>query len=249
MTSTPHRFLFALVCFALARVAGLADDRAEEIVRIHIAAIGGEQRVAAVSSFRAGGKVRTDGQTIAFTMAAARPNRLRMEYTYDDGTLVQATDGTNPPWETDSRAHPAINRLMSSTAALQFVAEAEFDDPLVAGAKRGYTVEDAGETTVKGHRLLRLLITHHLAQSYFLLLDPATYYIVLRVDPPPAAGPEHAEIVTEYRDFRPVGGVLVPHAVVVWKNGQISEDAKLDRIEPNPALGADAFSRPSAPKR
>jgi hypothetical protein len=118
--------------------------------------------------------------------------------------------------------------------------------PRAAGLafERGYTFENAGEATIKGRRLLCVLVTHEVTQSYFLFLDPTTYFIVLRIDPPRAAGAERAEIVTEYHDFRPVGGVLVPHAVTITANGHVTEYAQLDSIAPNPTLSPGTFLRP-----
>lgn len=249
MNARPRRFGALLGCMAVLAGAVLAranPPAVAEIVAVHVAAIGGADRLAELTACQAIGRVTTGGETLSFTMTAARPNRLRMEYRYRDGTLVQATDGKNPPWELDTRTHPTRNRLMSTSAAAAFLAGADFDDPLVAAQKRGDTIEYAGETTVDDRPMLRLLVTQRLSKSFFLLLDAQTYLIVSRLDPKPAAGMERVETLTEYRAYRPVNGVLAAHAVTVWVNGKITEEATLDRIEPNPPLSSDAFARPKS---
>lgn len=245
MTSTPSRWLFI---FALTFSSLFADPTPSvaEIVRIHIAALGGQERIAALKAFKASGHVMTQNKSVPFTIVAARPNRLRMQYTYDDGELIQASDGVHPPWEIDTRVHPARNELMSPGAAAEFIASADFEDPLTIAYQRHDTIEYAGNTVVNGRPLIRLLITHHLSQTFFLLLDAETYLIAARVDPRRTAGPDRAEVVTQYGSYRPVGGVLAAFTVTVWTNGRISEQATLDQAEPNPMLAGGLFTRPVA---
>lgn len=234
----------ALILLSLATATLRAQDRAAEIASIHVAAIGGESLVQKLSAFRAKGRVVVDGQTIAFTITAARPNRVRMEYAYPEGTLIQATDGVHPPWELDARKQPAVPRPMSHAAAAEFLAAAEFDDPLVAGAKRGMAIEFAGVTTINRRPVIRVLVTQNLAKSFFLLLDGESYLILSRIDPTQAAGGDGAEVVTEYRNYRPIGGVLAAHAVTVRTAGRITEDAVLESAEANPMLRPDTFTSP-----
>ena len=216
-----------------------------EIVRIHVAALGGRERIAALKAFRASGHVTSDGKDVPFTIIAARPNRLRMQYDYPAGELVQATDGVHPPWEIDRRVLPARNTLMEPVAAKEFTASADFDDPLLSANEHGDTIEYAGTTVAKGRPMIRLLITHGLTQSFYLLLDAETYLIASRIDPPRTAGADRSEYVTEYASYRPIGDVLAAFSVTVWINGRISEEATLDNAEANPDLSVGFFSRPS----
>jgi hypothetical protein len=244
---TPRRIRLLLGLAVLLGRATLGYAREQEIadiIRIHVAALGGQERLDALRAFKGSGYVTTGGQRLAFTIVAARPNRLRMEYHYKPGELVQAWDGINPPWTLDTRVSPAIARPMTHTAAEAFTAEADFDDPLLAAQGRGDTIEFAGTTTIDRRPMIRVLITQKLSKTFFLLLDADTYLIVSRVDPKPAAGPERAEIITEYRNYWPVGGVLAAHAITVWTNGQVTEEAVLENSEANPPLTADTFSQP-----
>jgi hypothetical protein len=92
--------------------------------------------------------------------------------------------------------------------------------------------------------MLRLLVTRKLTESFFVLLDADTYFIVVRIDEPRAAAGRRIQIVTRYDDFRPVQGVLVPHDVSVTIGGRLSQRAKIERIEANPRLSAGTFAPP-----
>ncbi|MCI0436242.1 MAG: hypothetical protein L0271_21755, partial [Gemmatimonadetes bacterium] len=90
-----HFLLLALTVSPLAA----RDERAEEIARIHLEAIGGERRVEALQAMRATGHVFTSGTRVRFTLIAARPDRIRLETEGNGRTLVQASDGVEPPWD------------------------------------------------------------------------------------------------------------------------------------------------------
>src|SRR4051812_1651852 len=120
-------------------------DRVEDLARIHIEAIGGQQRIAALSALRATGRVVANGKQVHFTLTAARPASVRLETENGGRSLVQASDGAEPAWEFDTGSWPPQYRPMAEANAKMFVADAEFDDPLVAGAARGYVFDYAGE--------------------------------------------------------------------------------------------------------
>ena len=238
---------FTLVAFATAFVAttATAADSAADVVRIHIEAIGGLARIQSLKVFRATGRVLTSGAPIRFTMIAARPNRLRMELHYDARTLVQATDGIGPAWELDTEKKNPAATLMSVADAQSFMADAQFDDPLVAAEALGHQLIFGGPVTVDGHKLLKFQVTRKPADTFYVLLDPETYFIVLRVDQTPTDRGLKATVVTRYDDFRPVAGVLVAHEVKVHVDGKLTQHAKIDSIEPNPRLPTTIFTRPT----
>ena len=219
-------------------------DRAEDLARIHVEAIGGKKRIDALKALRATGNVVVGGKQVRFTMTAARPDKVRLETEGGGRTLVQGTDGKDAPWEFDTGTWPPQYRPMPEATSKTFVADAEFDDPLITGAARGFSLDYAGEVNVGDRKLLRVLVTRKLRDTYSILLDPQTYFIVMRVDQRLTAGGRSAAVVTHYEDFRPVDGVLLPHQVTIAIDGKKTQQTKITRIDPNPPLSDDTFSRP-----
>lgn len=213
-----------------------------EIARIHVEALGGAAAVRALAAMQMTGEVLARGSRVPFTLLVARPNRIRMETRFPDRAVVQAYDGERPPWESD----PAGQRTMSAAAAERFLADADFDDPLVQARERGTSLEFAGETEVRGRKLLRLLVSRSLTENVFVLIDPATYLLAFRVQELTRSG-RRLEVVTRYDDFRPVSGVLVAHEITLFVDGALSQQAKIDAITPNPEIGGEAFIRPRSP--
>jgi hypothetical protein len=133
---------------------------------------------------------------------------------------------------------------MEATAGRGFTADAEFDDPLVAGPGRGFALDYAGVTEIEGKKYLRMLVTKDLKTTFSLLLDEETYFIVMRIEERTTAAGRKRKIVTRYDDFRPVDGVLLPHRVTLLTDGRIEQQMLMERIETNPEITAETFTRP-----
>lgn len=222
-------------------VPGLRADRADDIARIHIEAIGGRMRINLVTTLAATGRVEIDGREMNFRLLAERPNRLWMETEFAGRRLVQGTDGESPPWQFNPDDQPVMVTRLTGQQARDFAADAEFDDPLVDYAERGYVLDYAGEATVDGRKVLKLLVTRRLVDSYFLLVDAETYFITRRVTPEVRGG---LEVVREtiYDDFRPVGGVIMPHRITVRVGDRLLHDTIMVTVTPNARVPAGSFA-------
>jgi hypothetical protein len=243
--SRGHRFLLGLALAVALAIPGRADP-ATEIARIHLEAIGGAERMAALKSLRFTGLVVVGNKRMKFTMIAARPDRIRLETEAEGRTLVHASDGVQPPWEFDTGTWPPKFRDMDEANARSFTADAEFDDPLIAGAKRGFALDFAGEVEVGQRKLLRILVTRNLRDTFSVLLDPETYFIVMRVDDRTTTAGRKRQIVTRYDDFRPVDGVLLPHRVTLLTDNRVEQQMLMERVETNLAVRPEMFTRPKA---
>lgn len=219
-------------------------DRAAEIARIHVEAIGGREAVAALRALRMTGWVATETRRVPVTLVAERPARLWMETVFEGRRVVQGWDGVARPWRWESGG--SVQEL-SAEAAERFLVDAEFDDPLVAWEGR-HRLEFAGEREVGGKKLLRVLVVRRLTENVFVLVDPQTYFIVLRVQELTAGG-RRVAWVTRYEDHRPVNGVLVPHAVTALEGERMVQHVVFERVEGNPRLEEGLFTQPRGEDR
>jgi hypothetical protein len=239
------RCLLLLASLAAA-VPAVRADQMREIARIHLEAIGGEERMKKLKALRITGVVAVREKRMRFTMYAARPNQIRLETEAGGRMLLHASDGVEPPWAFDTGTWPPQFKAMGENEAKSFVADAEFDDPLIAGPARGFALDYAGEVPVGERTFLRVLVTKDLREQFSLLVDPVTYFIVMRVDEKQGAEGKRRQVVTRYDDFRPVDGVLLPHRVTLLTDNRIEQQMLMDRIETNPTLKPELFTRPTA---
>lgn len=227
----------ALVCTAS------AAERTAEIAAIHLEALGGRERVAALAAVRMAGTVVTaDGRTVPIVLLAARPRQLRLEMELAGRTVVRGTDGVRPPWQFDP-ASPVRVSVLSGAEAEDFVADADFDDPLVPRSEGGPRLEFAGEALVGGERQIRVFVVRSPAETVLLTLDPTTYLIRQRIQQRIRDG-RRIELATRYSDYRPVQGVMLAHTVEMFEDGRRTQRAAFTRIEPNPAVRAADFAPP-----
>ncbi|MEY3774269.1 MAG: hypothetical protein RLZZ129_1049 [Verrucomicrobiota bacterium] len=232
-----------LIIFALALAGpGLRADLADMIARIHVEAIGGLMRINQLNTLEATGRVDLDGREMLFRLLAERPNRLRMETTLAGRRLVQGTDGVEAPWQYAAGKTGGVGWLSGQTAR-DFAADAEFDDPLVDYAARGYVLDYAGEMTIDGRKQFKLLVTRRLVDSYFLLVDAETYFITRRVSTQVRGGLETVR-ETVYDDFRPVGGVIMPHRITVNIDGRRLHETVMESVTPNVRVPPGSFTPP-----
>ena len=235
---------FLVLCGLL--TATLIAGPAEDMALIHVEAIGGPARIAALGAVKGMGHVTTGGKTVRFRLLAARPNWVRIETESGGRTLVQAYDGESSPWEFDTAAVVAVPQPMKEATAAIFVSDAEFDDPLIDSEARGYRLDVAGEATVDDRRAAKVLVTRSGDAPFFLLVDVETFFIVQRIDLRKQSSGRTAELVTRFDRFRPVGGVLLPHLIEVSLDGRKVQTTVIEAIEANPQLDLASFRKPES---
>jgi hypothetical protein len=240
------RSLLWAAALALAWAAPAWANRGNDLARIHLEALGGRDRITALAAVRATGHVLQGGKRVNFHLTAARPAKLRLEMEGGSRTMVQGYDGVDSPWEFDTGKWPPRYITMAENSARTFIADAEFDDPLVSAETRGYTFDYGGEVKGDGRPMLQVLVTRNLKEQFALLLDAETYLIAMRVERRSSVGGRPIQIVTRFDDYRPVEGVLLPHKVTVAVDGRVTQQSVIESIEPNPKTTSETFTRPKA---
>jgi outer membrane lipoprotein-sorting protein len=234
----------ALPLFLSAALLAAVPGRAQlgpEIARAHAARAG--ERLAALRALRTEGKTFIGAEVVPFTTLAERPNRLRVESFTPQRRVVQACDGEHPPWIAHSEVQGGVPQPMPAGDAKDFLANADFDGPLVDYAAKGYSVDYAGEDTVDGRRAFKLLLMNRHDDIFFLWVDAGNHEVVKRVVYR-VSGERRVTIETLFRDFRPVGGVLQPHRIETSADGRLLYVMVIDRMEANPPVPDGAFTRP-----
>lgn len=230
---------------ALVMTLGAARaDTMADLIRSHIEAIGGRERIAALKTMHVVGHVNTGGRTQKFDLLARRPNSIRVTTTAEGRTLIQGCDGTIA-WRLEPNQSPKPY-LMQGMEATDFMGEAEFDDQLVDPEARGYQLDYAGEVTYQGHRAYKILVTTLRLKPYFLILDAETYFIVAQVARQTDSSGQTLNKETRYSDFAPLDGVLLPRRFTVYLGDQQQSETVLETMEANVAIKPGTFALPGA---
>ncbi|AHF89977.1 hypothetical protein OPIT5_06830 [Opitutaceae bacterium TAV5] len=225
--------------------APLDPANIRELIRRHLQAIGGREAVSALRAIAVKGTIRFDGraQHLQFNMWSARPNRVLIQTVTAERTLTEGYDGANPPWVLDSREGAPVDMKPASVRA--FIADAEFDDILVASLDRnGISIDYAGEARVNGRPAARYLVTQNFTEVSHLFVDLETLHIVRR-DVSSRTNAFPIPVQNYYSDYKPVKGVMLPTRITQKQNGRIVYVVINEHIEANPPVDAVFFSRPA----
>jgi outer membrane lipoprotein-sorting protein len=214
-----------------------------EIARRHAERAG--DRLAALTAVRAEGRTFINGEFVPFLLVAQRPNRLRVESFTPLRRALQVYDGQTAPWTSHSETKGGSVQDMAKTDAADFIANADFDGPLVNFAAKGYSVDYAGEEVVEGRAAYKLLVMNQRDVIFFIWVDTQSAEIVKRTAYRMSNG-QRVTMDTLFKDFREVAGVMQPHRIETMANGRLIHVTLIDRMEANVAIPAGTFVRPDA---
>ena len=236
-------WLISFLIFGLS--AMLRADIVDDLMRIHIEALGGNEAVSEMRALRAIGQSDFGGQRMRFVMWAARPNRIRIESIDATRTQTQAWDGDTNPWrQTRGPTGRSAPERMTAAEAKQFSADANFDDVLIDAREHGGSLDYAGEGEVEGKPTQKILVTRNFFDQTVVRLDVATYLIVQQERVKDEGTARETHVVTRFFDYRAVAGVLLPHRLVVTSGGREWITTTLEKVDANPLIPPDFFSMP-----
>jgi outer membrane lipoprotein-sorting protein len=240
--------------FAWLLAAGLISatawaQTADEIIAKHEKAMGGKDKIKAVKTERVTGKmVMGQGMEAPFTMEMARPNKMRMEFTFQGMTGVQAFDGTTG-WsvmpfmgKTDPEAAP-------EEEAKKMQEQANMDGLLMDYKDFGRTVELVGKEDLEGTPVYKLKVTQKSGDIVYLYIDADQYMLLKQAGKTKVRGQE-IESETVFGDFKTVDGLVFPHSIEQkMPGGHGGMTMTISKIELNPDVAGSRFTMPPAAEK
>ncbi len=220
----------------------LVRDRsvtADQVFAKYMQALGGAQKVAALTSYTARGMYggfNTGGADVAVEISAKAPNQRMQIVHAPDGDNVKTFDGRKA-WVAEGwRPLP----LMELTAGNLEGARIEALTSFPATIKDAFTGWQVGSTTIDD-KPVQVLQGRSGAQPVNFYFDEAGLLVRnVRWNRTPV-GTVPTQV--DYSDYRDVAGVKMPHKIVItWTDGQ--NTIALNQIQPNVAIDAARFATP-----
>jgi outer membrane lipoprotein-sorting protein len=228
------------------RAAGLS---AEQIVARNVEARGGLEAWRAVHTLKMSGRMDAGGTSdvqLPFVLSLKRPNKSRLELTFEGKNAIQVYDGSQG-W----KVRPFLNRddvePFTSAEARSAASAAELDGPLVDYAKKVTRVELTGKEKVEGKETYKLKLTLKDGEVRLVWVDAKTFLEAkISGEPRKLDGrPHHVAIYC--RDYRKVNGLKVPFLMETVVQGvKKSHKMTIQKVTVNPALEDALFAKPSA---
>lgn len=234
-----------LLLAGFASVAAWAQT-ADEIIAKHEKAMGGKDKIKAVKTERVTGKMvmGQQGMEAPFTMEMARPNKMRMEFTVNGTTGVQAFDGKTA-WAFMPFAGQTAPEAAPEEEAKKLRDQSNIDGLLMDYKDYGRTVELMGKEELDGKPVYKLKVAQKSGDAVFLYIDAEKFLLLKQAGKNNVRGQE-VESETVFGDFRTVDGLVFPYSIEQKVAGMPSGMVMtVSKIELNPGVADSRFAMPA----
>jgi outer membrane lipoprotein-sorting protein len=237
--------LLAGVAAVIAAASPAPTPTADELVARNIAARGGRERLKTVQTIRMSGRLSPGaaGVEAPIRLEMKRPDRIRMEITFQGMTAVQAYDGKTG-WQIAPFRGQSAPVRMSPEETEQALEQADLDGPLVDYKDKGHAVEFVGGDKVDEAEAWRLKLTLKNGTVRDVYIDAASFLERLTVSKRTIRGIA-VEAESRLEDYREVEGMRFPHLIRSGARGRPERQSlTVEKIEINPVLEDAHFRMP-----
>jgi hypothetical protein len=219
---------------------------ADELIAKNIEARGGLEKIKAIKTIRATGKIKGfGGRVLSMGEENARPDLVRVTTTVQGMTAIQAYDGTTG-WQVEPFGGKKDPELMGEDSLRDLLLDADFDGPLIDYKEKGSTVEYLGHDVVDGDDALRLKVTLKNGDIIYDYLDPDTFIEIRREIQQFIRGSVR-ERVESLGSYKPVAGVMFPFAIATGsRNVPDAQTTAVQKIEVNVNIDPADFAVPES---
>ncbi|HXO18532.1 MAG TPA: hypothetical protein VOA87_01265 [Thermoanaerobaculia bacterium] len=237
-----------LIVAALAATAAGAQT-ADELIEKNVQAKGGREKLKAVQSVRMSGKMEVGPGAVApFTLEMKRPHKVRIEFTVQGMTGIQAYDGA-AGWMVMPFMGKKDPEAMPADELKEMDDQADFEGPLVDYKAKGHQVELVGKQDLEGTPAWKFKVTKKNGDVTYLYLDADAFLEVKEEGKRKVRG-QDMEFETIFGDYKPVEGVVFPHSIQSKAKGApAGQTITVDKIEINPEVADGRFAMPKVEKK
>lgn len=238
-----RKVLLGIFAFVLSLASAQAQT-ADEIIAKYVQKIGGMEKLQAIKTMRATGKLNGGGGFEAVVVdESKRPNLARNEFRIQGMTAVSAFDGKTG-WKIEPFQGKKDPEALSEDELKGYL-DGDFDESLVNYKQKNIKVEYLGKDEVEGSEVYKLKATlpSGTVKHYYLDTD---YYVPIKIETRRTIRGAEVESEAILGDYKEVNGVYFPHSYEVGPKGSQNK-AKItyEKIEANVAFDDKEFARPA----
>lgn len=240
-----RKYLFPVLALVLAVFTQANAQTVDDLIKKNIDAHGGLDKMKAVKSIKMSGKAAFPGGMEApFAIMKKRPSSVRLEFTLQGMTGIQAYDGQTG-WMVMPFQGVKDPQKMAEDDLKDIVEQGDFDGPLVDYKDKGNTVELAGKEDVEGTEAFKLKLTLKNGDVRYIFLDPDSGLDIKMTTMIKREGVERS-FDTFLGDYKTVEGLVFPMAVELKMAGQPGPAYTIEKVEMNLDLPDSLFAMPAA---
>lgn len=202
--------LAALVLVILFGASAQAQT-VDEIVEKYVGATGGIEKWNSIESIVITSRSKSWNSDFYWK----KPNHVREEVSTgvpEMGLQIRAFDGTTS-WMINPMEGSQAPRRMSEKETLDLLQTANGWRQLIDYKANGYQLELVGKETIEGNPAYKVKMTRPTGDVLNLFFDAKTFLVIRRTRHVRTPWGEETDIVTTISDYRPEGGILLPHKI------------------------------------
>lgn len=210
----------------------------EEIVAGNVEAKGGEEAWLAVKTAKMSGTMRMGGGAagaieVPFSVEYKRPMSVRVEFSMQGMTAIQAFDGESG-WSVMPFLGKPDPEQLAEDQVKQLESQAELEGVLVNYEEKGHKVELLGSEDVDGTPAYKVQVVRANGDEEILYLDKE-YLIEFKTVSKRSVQGNQVEVTMILGDYKEVDGLLIAHSMEIAYDGVARQTVTIDKVE----LGLD----------
>ncbi|MDH3369141.1 MAG: outer membrane lipoprotein-sorting protein [Gemmatimonadota bacterium] len=218
-----------------------------DVLSRYYEAAGGVEKLTSVMTRKMTGRMQVGpGVEAAFTMFAKRPAKMRMEFTIQGMTAVQAFDG-EVGWMISPFMGQTEPEPMPADVVQTIREDADFDGPLIDFAAKGHTIEMVGKEDVQGTEAYKLKLTLKNGQVTYYYLDSESF-LPTRTEARRTVQGMDINAETFMSDYKSVDGMMLPFSIQVTGQGPQGQTLSIENVEFNVDIDDKMFVMPEKTK-
>jgi outer membrane lipoprotein-sorting protein len=184
------------------------------------------------------------GLQAPFSIMTKRPAKVRIEFSLQGMTGIQAFDGETA-WMIMPFMGSSDPQMMPPDMAKQVTEEADIDGPLIGWKEDGHQVELVGKEDVEGTEAYKIKVTRESGEVTHIYLD-AEYYLPIKFAATRNMQGQDVMVETSLSDYKKVGDLMFAHSIAAQAEGAPmgGQTITIDKVEVNPELQDALFTMP-----
>ena len=213
----------------------------DDILKEHFSAVG-QDNILKVNTQKLTGKMLQGGIEIPFTQMAKRPNKIRVEGTFQGLTFIQTFNGIEG-WMLNPFTGVTDPQPMSEEDLKEMHYQADMDGMLWNWNEKGYTVTFDGKDDMEGTSCYKIKVDTKEGDSFTYYIDSDSY-LILRSNTKMQRLGNEIESDTYFSNYNMVEGIAFPGKIETKMKDQLMGTLVIENVELNTELDDTLFEKP-----
>lgn len=233
----------AFFSFLLLVYGSIAQSQSlDDILKKHFTAMG-QDNLLKINTQKLTGKLIQSGIEIPFIQMAKRPDKVRVEGTFQGLTFIQTFNGKEG-WNINPFTGVTEPQPFSEDELKSMRYQSDMDGMLWNWKEKGYTVTFDGNEDMEGTSCFKIKLLTKEGDAFTYYIDSDSYVMIRSNTKIKVMGNE-TEADTYYANYMQVEGIAVPGKIETKMKEQLVMTLVIDKVELNTELADSLFEKPT----